>query len=301
MNDYTTFLQDDSFVIFLFHGVITERRHDVRNYTAKHMLLENFRGILKALKGAGAPVSMDRIVAAGRGDVPLPKRSFAVTFDDGFANNARIAAPVLKEFNMPAMFYLTTDFLDANGASWSDMIEYAVEMRRAFSLDASYGPLAGAYEGTKERIGFLEKVRSWVKTNDSIDPYGFADRLMKSLAVAGFEPDPELDDKMQWEEARALASDPLFQLGGHTRTHRIMAFLSAEGLKKEIEWSLGRLREEIGQPIEHYSYPEGMPHCYDDRVISELKKNGITCCPTAETGINHVGDDLFRLKRVMVV
>jgi hypothetical protein len=53
--------------------------------------------------------------------------------------------------------------------------------------------------------------------------------------------------------------------------------------------------------IEHYSYPEGLANCYSDRVIDLLRRQGIVCAPSAEHGVNRVGDDLFHLKRIMVV
>jgi hypothetical protein len=61
------------------------------------------------------------------------------------------------------------------------------------------------------------------------------------------------------------------------------------------------LKSWTGQEIVHYSYPEGLAHCYSDEVISCLQKHGITCSPTAIEGTNDVKTDLFNLKRITVV
>ena len=50
----------------------------------------------------------------------------------------------------------------------------------------------------------------------------------------------------------------------------------------------------------HYSYPEGLKHCYSQNVIYELKKRGVLCYSTAISGLNNITDDLFHLKRVMI-
>ena len=41
----------------------------------------------------------------------IPKRSFVITFDDGFENNYSVAAPMLDDLNIPATFYFSIDSL----------------------------------------------------------------------------------------------------------------------------------------------------------------------------------------------
>jgi hypothetical protein len=68
----------------------------------------------------------------------------------------------------------------------------------------------------------------------------------------------------------------------------------------EIDTSLALLRKKGGLKVHHYSYPEGLSHCYGEREIAVLKNRGIVCSPTAIEGINLAGVDLFNLFRIMV-
>ena len=301
MNDYSNLLIKDGFVIFLFHGIIRAHRHKVRNYTRKHLLLDRFADIINGLLANGVPVSMPDIVAANLSIRTLPERAFAVTFDDGFENNYSIAAPALSELKVPATFYITTGFIDANMPSWTDMVEYAVEKIEKFDLDLPSVPFGGRYETPAEKRNLLDKIRQLVKGNPAIDPYDFAGKIWRELGVSKMEPDPELDQKMSWEQVRALGREDLFTIGGHSHTHRILEYLSQPELEEEVAASLNKLRSNVEKPMEHYSYPEGLENCYSDRIIATLKSYGILCSPTAEYGVNRLGDDLFRLKRVMVV
>ena len=296
---YASHLSVDGVAIFLFHGVVTAHRHAVRTYTRKHLDVATLTGVRDELRAAGTPVSLPDILTATREQRALPAGAFAITFDDGFANNATIAAPLLRARSLPATFYVTTGFLESDAASWTDMIEYALERTRRVRLDLPGVRSRRAGTGG-EKIALLERIRAFVKGRSDVDPYAYAHEVWQQLGVTAMTPDPELDAKLTWKQVRQLDEDPLFTVGGHGHTHRILEFLDDAELEDEIATSLGELTAHLGHPVDHYSYPEGLAHCYSDRVIARLRAHGITCAPTAEPGLNPAGTDPFRLKRVSV-
>ena len=301
MSSYSQYINDDHFVIFLLHGVITQQVHKVRNYTKKHLERDRFVSILRDLCTHGTPVSMSDIVEATYGKLVLPNKPFALTFDDGFENNYSVVVPILADFGVPATFYITTDFIDSNRPSWIDMIEYAVETYRKFELRLPSIGLNGKYETDQEKFFLLDEIRGLVKNNAKLNPYEVANDVWVQLGVKDFAPNPELDQKMNWKQVQQLDQDELFTIGGHSHTHQVLEYLSQPELEKEIRVSMEKLKEQLDYPVKHYSYPEGLEHCYSDRVINVLTEQGIVCAPTAIHGVNRVGDDLFHLKRVMVV
>ena len=101
---YESRLSDREIAIFLFHGVTYPHECTVRNYTRKHLDVDYFSGVLCRLRASGTPVSMDEIRMHYEEGHPLPPKSFAVTFDDGFENNLTVAAPVLVGLKIPATF-----------------------------------------------------------------------------------------------------------------------------------------------------------------------------------------------------
>jgi hypothetical protein len=58
------------------------------------------------------------------GKEPMPKKTVAITIDDGYRATYQIAYPVLKKYNFPATVYLYTDFVGAGDAlTWPQMEE----------------------------------------------------------------------------------------------------------------------------------------------------------------------------------
>lgn len=298
--EYTNFLSNENFVIFLFHGVISKNKSKIRNYTNKHLEVSRFERIIEELRKKGRPVSLDQIIKAKNEKLELPPKSYAVTFDDGFANNLHLAAPILKRYSTPATFYITTGFIQNNHGSWTDLIEYAVEKVDSVQLNHELLSKNSPIRSVKEKIDFLDQVRMVIKYNSNVDPYEFAKLIWKKNGVKNFDKDPELDQKLTSQEVRELSDEPLFTVGGHSHTHRILSFLLPDDLEKEVSTSINLLNDWTNRKINHYSYPEGLNHCYSENVIECLKKHEIKCCPSAENGSNNQKTDLFHLKRIFV-
>jgi peptidoglycan/xylan/chitin deacetylase (PgdA/CDA1 family) len=300
MKDYSDRLVQDGVAIFLFHGVVDRVETEVRNYTRKHLPADDFSTVLQALKARGNAVSIDQIVAGRAGEESIPEYAFAVTFDDGFENNLTIAAPLLAQARVPATFYVSTDFVDRNRMSWIDRIEYVVAAAARGHLNLPWATVAFDDAASKRRL--LDAIRREVKSTSSIAPDELASDVQQQLGFSEiWSSSHPLDQKMNWSQVAKLAAMPGCTVGGHSHTHAILSFLDDESLRAEIDTSLRLLNEKAGVIGHHYSYPEGLAHCFDDRVIRILKERGVVCAPTAIDGVNDAGVDLFHLRRIFVI
>jgi peptidoglycan/xylan/chitin deacetylase (PgdA/CDA1 family) len=294
-------LANDHLAIFLFHGVVDRGEYVVRNYTRKHVAADAFDLFLSTLCRSGQPVSMNDVIEIKRRNAPYPTRSFAITFDDGFENNLSVAAPLLRKYKVPATFYVTTGFIGTNRMSWIDRIEWAFEEAGALAIRVPWSKTSHEAADAAAKMRLLDEIRKHVKSKPGLDPDAFASDVQTQL---GFDEthcsDGPLDLKLTWDQVRALDGDPLFTIGGHSHTHAILSFLDTVALDRELDTSLGLLESKAGIVTRHYSYPEGLAHCYSEAVIEALRRRGIACCPTAEPGTNDSNIDLFHLKRIAV-
>lgn len=114
--------------------------------------------------------------------------------------------------------------------------------------------------------------------------------------------DDAIDLKLTWDQVNELASQSLFDVGGHTHTHAILGFLDSDEMRFELDTSIDMLRSKARIPeVRHFSYPEGFAGSFTDDTIRMLKERGIVCSPTAIKGINSLDADPFYLRRIFVV
>jgi peptidoglycan/xylan/chitin deacetylase (PgdA/CDA1 family) len=302
MTKYSKFLKRKSCTIFLFHGVIKTNNFKLRNYNNKHIEKKIFIQILKDLKKNGHPISMDDVLKNISNKTDFDNKSFVITFDDGFFNNYSIAIPILKKMQIPATFYITTDFIEKNATSWVDRIEIAVNSKNHGStkiLNKEYN----FNNSIKSKIKFMNDIRKIIKNDKKIDPYKTTANILKNLDYNKkiLSSNHTLDKKMDWNQIKKLDKQKLFTVGGHTKTHKILSFLSDKEVKKEINESIRLIVKKLNKKIIHYSYPEGLRHTFSNREILLLKQKGIKCCPSAESGINNKNSNLFKLKRIFCI
>jgi len=71
---------------------------------------EKFEQHVKFIKQHYQLISLDQLVSREN----VPANSVVITFDDGLASHYEQVFPVLKEYEVPAIFYLATNFIDEN-------------------------------------------------------------------------------------------------------------------------------------------------------------------------------------------
>ena len=295
-------LSDNGPFILLFHGVVEENEYQVRNYIRKHIEKDHFADILKTLKSHGTALSMDDVVTIHESGDDYPPNAFVVTFDDGFENNYSVAAPVLSDLNIPAIFYITTDFVENGTMSWTDRAEYCLENVEKGTIILPWEQAPFTFQNAAEKIDLMRRIRAHIFKDDTVDVHAFTEWFYKQFNMNSVQTtDDPLDKKLKWQQISDLHHDDLFTIGGHTHTHIIMSFEPEEEMEAEIDLNLSLLKEKSGVETTHFAYPQGQANHYNASVVEALKKRGIICCPTAIDGMNTKETGLFDLYRTMIV
>jgi peptidoglycan/xylan/chitin deacetylase (PgdA/CDA1 family)/SAM-dependent methyltransferase len=188
----------------------------------------------------------------------LPRRSVAVTFDDGYAGVLHHALPILERWKIPAAVFLSTGSLGAKAEFWWDELQRIIWEAKgdpagwkwlAEEARVRLRPSAAredAYRYLNEQIRVLPPKRIIREL----------DRLRREVH-AGRKPARADLLPLTWAEADRLVKHPLITVGAHTIDHPWMSGLSAKEQRKELEDSRCELESRLGWPIQWLAYPFG--------------------------------------------
>jgi peptidoglycan/xylan/chitin deacetylase (PgdA/CDA1 family) len=222
----------------------------------------------------------------------LPPRTAAITFDDGYRDNAEIAAPILQRRGVHATFFVATGFLDG-GRMWNDTLIETMRRTRVAALDL------GALGLGRIALGDLAARRlalsALIRAIKHRSPEERA-RAVAAVAAAG-EAELPADLMMSSAQVKALA-DAGMEIGGHTVSHPILARLSLDEARREINDGRASLAQITGRPVRLFAYPNGKPGTDYLPEHAELAcRLGFAAALSTTPGVSTAASDFFQLPR----
>jgi peptidoglycan/xylan/chitin deacetylase (PgdA/CDA1 family) len=183
----------------------------------------------------------------------------AITFDDGYVDNATVAAPLLSAAGLPATWFITTGRLGQRRFWWDrladallgphapDFVDVTVDGKDLW-LDLHTG------EARRTALRFLHRRLR------PLPPEVLEDSVAE---VIGRLCCPQRDDgkdvTMTVAQLRRLADLPLQEVGAHTRTHLQLRDQDPTLQREEVQGSIEDLSTLLGRPVRTFAYPFGSP------------------------------------------
>jgi peptidoglycan/xylan/chitin deacetylase (PgdA/CDA1 family) len=142
---------------------------------------EAFEEQMKYLRESSHPVGEAEIISAIENGSALPAHPVWVTFDDGYKDNYTTAYPILRKFNIPATFFITTGFINLE----------VVPAEAAAALDA--GRLANPFMS-------WEEIADLKRNGHSIGAHTATHRILSAISAS--EAENEIRDSKKEIEQR---------------------------------------------------------------------------------------------------
>jgi peptidoglycan/xylan/chitin deacetylase (PgdA/CDA1 family) len=227
--------------------------------------------------------------AAGR----LPPRAMSITFDDGYADNAELALPILRRHGLAATFFVSTGFLDG-GRMWNDTVIEALRACRAESVDLGCLGLGRlSLVGTEQRRTAIDLVLPKVKY---MSLQAREQAIADLLAACGHPALPE-GLMMRPGQVQALHAAGM-EIGGHTVRHPILTTLPDDSAFDEIDRGRRQLQQITDAAVEVFAYPNGRPQRdYDERHARMARRAGFRCAVSTAPGTVTERNDDFHWPR----
>lgn len=213
-------------------------------------------------------VPLDEVRGRARG------RRVAITFDDGYADVAEVAEPVLRALGAPATAFVVTRQLGGR-EFWWDRLEHllldaeAVPERlvvepagRRVTIDVRSTP--GRFRALKA-LNHRLRLLPGAEIEDALSQV--AAQMRSTVSPCG------VHRTMTAEQVRSLSEGGVIAVGGHGRTHTMLSALDAGDQNDEILGSRDDLVALTGR-VTSFAYPYGIGPSYTRQTVELVRKAG---------------------------
>ena len=226
-------------------------------------------------------------------------RFAVITFDDGYLDNYTEAFPILKKYQVKAVFYLTTTFLNGEQLTCWDEIAYWLRKSHGKEYQLPNSTLKHTLE--KENIDqTIRIIMTEIKQSRTVSVLAALEDIRKTFPQAKDELSAEKAQLfMGWEHAEALLTEGM-EIGSHTLTHPILSQLENEQHRAEIVDSKKVLEERLNCTINSIAYPVGRYYCYNENSIEYTAVAGYKVGFNNEPGFHRSISNSLDLNRFCV-
>jgi len=272
--------------VLIYHGVTNGDRDDVLDIERVHMAAAGFRRHLEFIARHYTVVPLRRLADALRGGPALPPYSLALTFDDGYENNYTVAYPLLKEFRMPATFYLTTDFVAARQPLWVDRLKCVF---RAAQVPSWTDPAGREFplNVLEERAAAYRHANRTMKELPGDERDQALERLEDELLESTQIKLPEIFKPLLPTQIREMASSGLIEFGSHSCRHPLLPLIGPDQVARELKESRRIVSELSGAETTSFSYPNGD---FNREIMTAVENAGYTCAVAGGLCLNRPGE-----------
>jgi peptidoglycan/xylan/chitin deacetylase (PgdA/CDA1 family) len=233
-------------LVFLFHSLFRDQREIDLNHVdpLQHTTVDQFRAFVEYyLEHDYQFISCDDLVCG----LKAGGKYALISFDDGYFNNA-LALPVLDDYRVPAVFFVSTDHVCRNKCFWWDVL---YRERRA--------------QGATPAQVYGEATRLKTLTTEAIER-----TLVAAFGAEAFRPRGDIDRPFTPGELHALARIPLVRLGNHTANHAILTNYAPDEVRSQIACAQEALTAMTGVRPCAIAYPNGSWSRQVERICGEL-------------------------------
>lgn len=284
-------------LVLTFHGVLRDAQHPGTYPFYNFLTLSNFRLFISFLVKRFYVMPLKTLILKGI-EGSLDGNAVAITFDDGYKNNIKIALPVLEEFQVPATFFISTGFLDSTRILPVQLIKIFAYYHPVFTQKVlrRHVPSFDAKVGEKAPEAFARKVTAIFKNTPANIQQLILDELIEFCPIDQRYIAPFLF--MSSTDVKSLSNSSLAIIGAHTHTHQIMSGIDDNMARQEITRNISRLKLITGRDIELFAYPNGATGDFTEKSKRLLEEADIYYAFTQVPGYVTVNVDPLSLPRM---
>jgi len=282
---FATFLTPRDPVVLMYHGV---PRHaegtwlDAASFEDQIRFLKRNFEIISPLDKEIRTNSRKRVQAL-------------LTFDDGFRNNAEVAAPILLRHGVPALFFVSSRHARAGSYLWFTYLRVLAEHFEGTGFMFRDEFMDMSHTARERTISRLTRILLDLKPH----PQAMYDAIETELPpLSDFVSPSAINERgagITADQLSGLSGHELFHFGAHTVDHPLLTRCDkAEALRQILE-NKDWIERATKRPCEAIAYPM---QDYDGRIIELCKHLGFRHGYSVTSTLNL--DPAFEIPRVGV-
>lgn len=249
------FIGTDKKVVLLYHRINEDKI--IKNYYLKGIFVsnKNFERQMKWLSNSNR------------------KNKIIITFDDGYEDNYKYAFPILKQYNLQAIFFITINFIEKIQYMWNDILNnYAIS--KNLSIE-EFNNLSRKIKtlSIKERENFLE------------------DLIIKENLGN--------DNSMDWSQLKDMKENGQI-IANHTLNHPNFSRENKDTIFNEISMAKEIIEKKLNIKDIYFAYPDG-DIGNQEVTLKILKESGYKYAFTTKRGVwNEKIDNSLLINRIPI-
>jgi peptidoglycan/xylan/chitin deacetylase (PgdA/CDA1 family) len=231
---------------------------------------------------------------------PSKTLKIAITFDDGYADNAVTAAPLLASLQLPVTYFITSGRLCGQHFWWDRLamgLLDASSPHRGLDVEIRGHEIWLALNTLDARRTALRFLHRRLRPLPPEELQMTVDELLQRMGAP--EP-PEAARTMTEDQLRAMSRAETVEVGAHTRTH-LQLRDQVHGLQRnEVFGSIADLVAITGRPVTSFAYPFGNQSAVGAVAPRLAFEAGCELACSTDVGVVDRRTDPFRLPRLNV-
>ena len=220
---------------------------------ARHLSPGEFERHCSLLAAKRNVVSLSSLVERVKRQVPPTPGSVAISFDFGYLDNLTIAAPILARYDLPATFFLATDYVEDGREHWGDRLYNIFRMRRHQVLEFE-GQSFALTRSAQARAAYLLLCRELEQLPSRRVRDVWLDQIEDNLGAAVRVPKLTLD----WEAVQGLCElSPRFEVAALGAGQIDLTAHPEEVVRDDVLRCVQAIDAHTGAGPQHFGFPFG--------------------------------------------
>jgi peptidoglycan/xylan/chitin deacetylase (PgdA/CDA1 family) len=285
-------------IVLTFHRILSDHAA-AQTYSPAGLVMRErtFESLLKFVSDSYQIFDVHTGFSAGK----AARTPVAITFDDGWEDNASTAFPIASALKIPFTIFVCPELMDMAEPFWPEKVvglfrsagNSTDSIRQISRSLMSCGYPEWAYAVASTNGSRCDILIERLKSLSSEERRRVLQSLLSGRIPQGQSGNGTVDRTVSWSQARQLRNAGI-NFGSHTQHHEILPAVQRERAEQEVKDSRAAIEEHLGT-CSTFSYPNGdFSKEVQEIVASCGYKRAFINCP----GVWREQDDPFLIPRI---